>query len=343
MYNGFSTHLLEWHKTIVRTLPWKEHKDPYSIWLSEIILQQTRVEQGTPYYLKFKQKYPTVTDLASASRDEVYKMWEGLGYYSRANNLHKTAKYIVEELSGKFPATYQELLKLKGVGEYTAAAIASFAYDLPEPVVDGNVFRVLSRYFAEKTPVNKTIGKKRFKELAIKVFNKDQPANHNQAIMDLGALICTPKDPQCRSCPLNNHCLAYRQNAVMQFPVRTVKKKLVKRVFNYLLAGENDRLFIKRRSHRDIWKNLYDFPMIETTGMVDNVAEIIGSNDPIEKYPTDYRSVLSHQVIEVRFWNVKGDLPIDKSELKLFSRNDMKDLVFPRVINRFLQENPDIY
>ena len=201
----FTKNLLKWFASHHRPMPWKGEKNPYLIWLSEIILQQTRVEQGLPYFLKFKENYPTVTDLANAPEDEVMRLWQGLGYYSRARNLHFTAKYIAYDLNGEFPNTYTEILKLKGVGAYTAAAISSFAYDLPNAVVDGNVYRVLARYFGIETPIDTTEGKKKFTKLAYELLDKKRPADYNQAIMDLGATQCTPKNPNCKNCPLNKN------------------------------------------------------------------------------------------------------------------------------------------
>ena len=219
----FTKNLMAWFATNHRPMPWKGEKNPYLIWLSEIILQQTRVEQGLPYFLKFKENYPTVTDLANAPEDEVMRMWQGLGYYSRARNLHFTAKHIAYDLNGVFPKTYVEILKLKGVGTYTAAAIASFAYDLPNAVVDGNVYRVLARYFGIETPIDSTIGKKEFTKLAYELLDNKRPADYNQAIMDFGATQCKPKKPNCINCPLNQKCIGFNTQKIDTLPIKTKK------------------------------------------------------------------------------------------------------------------------
>jgi len=221
----FTKELLKWSRKHPRDLPWKATKNPYFIWLSEIILQQTRVEQGTPYYLKFVEHYPTVIDLANAPEDEVLKLWEGLGYYSRARNLHAAAKYIHQELEGKFPNQHQDILALKGVGVYTAAAIASFAFDLPHAVVDGNVYRVLSRYFGISTPIDSTAGKKEFAKLAQELLDNDRAAAYNQAIMDFGATHCLPKNPKCGTCPLQSNCIAVAEKAISSYPLKEKKNQ----------------------------------------------------------------------------------------------------------------------
>ncbi len=249
-------------------MPWRETSDPYCIWLSEIMLQQTRIEQGLPYYLAFTNAYPSIFDLANASEEEVLKLWQGLGYYSRARNLHATAKYIAFELNGKFPETYEGLLKLKGVGDYTASAIASISYNEPVAVVDGNVYRVLSRYFDIDTPINSTAGIKEFKLLAKELLDKEDPATYNQAIMEFGALQCKPQSPLCNTCPLSASCLALKNNKISMLPVKLKKGKIKKRYFNYLVfQSEENKTILEKRSGKGIWEGLYQFPLIETDGL----------------------------------------------------------------------------
>ena len=232
----FSLKILLWYQKNKRNLPWRKTKDPYRIWLSEIILQQTRVAQGLPYYERFIERFPTVRDLANAQENEVLKLWQGLGYYSRARNLHATAKIVVKEYKGEFPKTYKGLLKLKGVGDYTASAIASICFDIPEPVVDGNVYRVLARYYGVDIPINSSKGTRYFKELARKVMNTEQIRDYNQAIMEFGAIQCAPKNPDCTGCPLNDGCLALQQNQIGELPKKINKTKVRNRYFNYLVV-----------------------------------------------------------------------------------------------------------
>ncbi len=258
---SFSKTLITWYLDNKRDLPWRKTKDPYHIWLSEIMLQQTRVAQGLPYFLAFTEAFPTVFDLAKADEEKVLKLWQGLGYYSRARNLHATAKYISEELSGNFPNNYKDLLKLKGIGEYTAAAIASFSFKECVPVVDGNVYRVLSRYFDIETDIASSGAKKEFTQLASELIDKKKPELFNQAIMEFGALQCVPKSPDCNSCPLDNSCLALAKNKVSQLPIKLKKQKITNRFFNYLLVIDNkNQAIINKRTQKGIWHNLYEFP-----------------------------------------------------------------------------------
>ena len=262
---NFSQKLLKWYKINQRNLPWRDVDDPYKIWLSEIILQQTRVQQGMPYYEKFILTFPTVYDLAKASEDEILKLWEGLGYYSRARNMHFTAKYIVEELHGKFPNNYADLLKLKGVGNYTAAAIASFAFKEAVAAVDGNVYRVLARIFGIKDDIMSNQAKKIFQSLANELIPKNQPDIFNQAMMDLGSMVCKPKQPLCETCFMQEECFAFRHDEIVNLPVKSKKIKVKKRFFHFLLLENADKnIVIEQRSDNDIWKNLYQFPLIET-------------------------------------------------------------------------------
>jgi A/G-specific adenine glycosylase len=255
--------LINWYQNNKRELPWRKTKDPYKIWLSEIILQQTRVAQGYPYYQKFIDRYPTIEDLAAADEQEILKLWQGLGYYSRARHLHQAARDIVSKFKGIFPDNFKDLLQLKGVGQYTAAAIASFAYKEPVAVLDGNVFRVLSRYYGIDTPVNTTEGKKIFQELAQKNLDKTHPDKYNQAIMEFGALQCTAQNPRCEICPLQQNCLAYQTGKTKTLPVKLKKMKIKKRYFHYFLIRYQNQIVLQKREKNDIWKNLYQLPVIE--------------------------------------------------------------------------------
>lgn len=341
----FSNLLIKWYLQNKRDLPWRSTTNPYHIWLSEIMLQQTRVAQGTPYFLAFTAAFPTVFDLAAASEEQVLKLWQGLGYYSRARNLHKTAQFVSEELSGVFPPTYNELLKLKGVGEYTAAAIASFSYGEAVPVVDGNVFRVLSRYFDVETDIALASAKKEFVALAFELMPKDNPATFNQAIMEFGALQCVPKSPNCSICIFNESCAALQKKKVDQLPVKSKKVKVRNRYFNYLVvADENENTVIQKRIAKGIWHNLYEFPLIETEKEeeFDHVAEQIQKDfytddEVVSILACNEKSIvhkLSHQHLHIKFWkvNVKGIIAngIDSETLKSFP--------FPIVIHNFIEK-----
>jgi A/G-specific adenine glycosylase len=340
----FSKVLIQWYLSNKRDLPWRNTTNPYLIWLSEIMLQQTRVAQGTPYFLSFTTAFPTVFDLAKANEEQVLKLWQGLGYYSRARNLHQTAKLVAYELQGVFPATYKELLGLKGVGEYTAAAIASFSYNEVVPVVDGNVFRVLSRYFDVETDIALASAKKEFAALALELMPKNDPATFNQAIMEFGALQCVPRNPNCSICVFNDSCAALQKNKVDQLPVKSKKLKVRNRYFNYLVVeDDNEHTVIQKRTAKGIWHNLYEFPLIETEDEVDfdfispiiqneffkaNIKRSIGlcnEKSIIHK--------LSHQHLYIKFWkvNLKGVLEngLNQDELKTFP--------FPIVIHNFIE------
>ncbi len=341
---NFTNSLTQWYLQNKRDLPWRNTANPYSIWLSEIILQQTRVAQGTPYFYSFMNAFPTVFDLAKANEEQVLKLWQGLGYYSRARNLHKTAQYVATELSGVFPTTYKDLLKLKGVGEYTAAAIASFAYNEVVPVVDGNVFRVLSRYFDVETDIALTSAKKEFVALASELIPKDNPALFNQAIMEFGALQCVPKNPNCEVCIFNTSCAALQKKKVNQLPVKSKKLKVRKRYFNYLVAeDELENTLIQKRSAKGIWHNLYEFPLIETdqeegfdTISIDSKNNFFANNPIISVSEYNEKSIvhkLSHQHLHIKFWKVKvkGILENGKAPMNL------KEFPFPIVIHNFIE------
>jgi A/G-specific adenine glycosylase len=264
-----SSTLIQWYQTHKRDLPWRDIADPYKIWISEIILQQTRVNQGLDYYHRFIELFPDFNSLAAATEDEVLKYWQGLGYYSRARNLHKAAHQIINKHKGVFPNTYEEVIQLAGIGDYTAAAICSFAYNLPFAVVDGNVFRVLSRLFGIDTPIDSTAGKKAFKQLAQEILDTVQPGLHNQAMMEFGALQCVPVSPACNACPFADRCIAFSKNQVSLLPVKRQKIQTKERFFNYLFIKAGNYTWLQKRTKNDIWKNLYEFPLIEADKLLD--------------------------------------------------------------------------
>lgn len=311
----FSNTLIQWYLQNKRDLPWRKTKNPYFIWLSEIMLQQTRVAQGLDYYLKFTSTFPTVFELAKADESTVLKMWQGLGYYSRARNLHYSAKQIVNEFKGEFPSSYKEIIKLKGVGDYTASAIASFAFNEPTAVVDGNVYRVLSRYFGIKTPINSTKGIKEFKKLAEELIDTSQPANYNQAIMEFGAIQCKPKKPLCLFCPLSESCVALQKNLVDTLPIKEKKLKVKKRYFNYIVIKTNDdKTILSERKGKGIWQGLYQFPLIESNKTItketliglEEFNNLIPNKATISLHNTkEVIHKLSHQHLYTQFWIVE--------------------------------------
>lgn len=344
---SFSQKLLEWAATQNRPMPWKGEKNPYLIWLSEIILQQTRVEQGLPYFQNFAKSYPRVKDLANASEDDVMRLWQGLGYYSRARNLHATAKRIAYELNGEFPKTYKGILALKGVGPYTAAAIASFAYNLPHAVVDGNVYRVLARIFGIETPIDTTEGKKQFFNLANELIDTKKAGKYNQAIMDFGATLCTPKLPNCKECPFKEDCKGLKNKTIDKLPIKS--KKLVKkeRHFHYLILNYKSQLWLNKRTQKDIWQNLYEFPMIEfsekkTSDFVKSHSkwqEILKNIDfSITKISKPYRQTLTHRKVIATFWELELSEPIQKNKLIQIDKKNLKQFAFPKVIIQYLQD-----
>ncbi len=343
----FSKKLITWYLQNKRSMPWRETTDPYRIWLSEIILQQTRVAQGLPYYLSFTETFPTVFDLANASEEEVLKLWQGLGYYSRARNLHTTAKYVANELNGEFPTTYKDLLQLKGVGDYTASAIASICYNEATPVVDGNVYRVLSRYFGIETPINSTAGIKEFKKLAIELMDHNEPANYNQAIMEFGALQCKPKNPYCIVCPLNDSCEALKKGVIDVLPIKLKKLTIKKRYFNYLIFSIKDQqTIIQQRSGNGIWQGLYEFPLIESEKITTkNIAthsvfkDVLYNKEyeivPYQKEPVVHK--LSHQHLYTKFFIVKIDEPVTiKEPQKLVSYKEIHNYPVPILLGNFI-------
>ncbi len=335
--------LIEWYQNHHRKLPWRDTKEPYKIWLSEIILQQTQVVQGLPYYQAFIKQFPTVNKLAAATEQQVLNLWQGLGYYTRARNLHYTARDIVTNYQGLFPKTYKSLLKLKGVGPYTAAAIASFCYNEPVAVVDGNVYRVLSRIFGIDTPINTTEGQKYFKQLAQDQLDRQQPAVYNQAIMEFGALHCTPAVPKCESCPLLSDCIAYQTGQVGNLPVKLSKTKVKHRYLNFYLVKYKNGIILQKRESKGIWQNLYQLPLIEQTNKdfpthkvltaMTGHLDILFDNPP--KLIAQTKHKLTHQHLYINFWQIdsshkpKNYVPVSK----------LKNYPVPAVIAKFLENN----
>jgi A/G-specific adenine glycosylase len=333
----FFKQLLLWYNmTNHRQLPWRDEKDPYKIWLSEIILQQTRAEQGLPYYNKFIKTYATLQQLAAADDQAVFNLWQGLGYYSRCRNLLSTARYILSHHEGKLPNTYQQLLQLKGIGPYTAAAIASFAFNEPVAVVDGNVYRVLARIFGISTPIDSTEGKKEFASLAQQLLDKKNPALHNQAIMDFGASVCTPKKPNCVDCPFNRSCKAYLQNDIAAYPVKIKKLTVKTRYFHYLVFKSKDHILIQQRLNKDIWQQLWEFYLIETNDATAPKTNWLTSNST----PTFTNSQkLTHRTIQSFFYVVdKVALSQIKIEgIKLVKTKELNNYSFSKTCLDFLK------
>jgi A/G-specific adenine glycosylase len=344
----FTRLLGNWNrKKNTRKMPWKGEKDPYKIWLSEIILQQTRVEQGLSYYHRFIETFPSIHHLAKAPDNKVFKLWEGLGYYTRCKNLIATARHISGELKGKFPESYAGLRSLKGVGPYTAAAIASFAFQLPYAVVDGNVFRVLSRVFGIKKPVDTTEGKVFFTELANTLIDKKQPGLYNQAIMDFGALVCKPVAPLCNECPFSKFCYAFTKNRIRQLPVKEKRKAMKKRLFYYLVIEHGNEWLISQRTGKDIWRQLFEFPMIETKKTIN--PELLPGL-AAKKYRFRKKSIeiislspvlkqkLSHQLIKARFIYCRiNQKPHNTAPFKWVHKKHLSRYAFPKIINDYLQ------
>ena len=338
-----SNNLIAWYKKNKRDLPWRHINDPYKIWLSEIILQQTQVIQGLNYYLKFTENFPTVIDLANASEDKVMRLWQGLGYYSRARNLHASAKFIKSNYKGKFPSSNETIKELKGVGDYTAAAISSFAFGLPHAVVDGNVYRVLSRLFNINTPINSTKGKKDFQFLADELLDKKQPALHNSAIMEFGALWCKPKNPKCEDCPLQENCLAFEKDTVQLLPVKDKKIKIKIRHLHYFIFNYKDNVYIQKRTEKDIWQNLYEFFLIETSE--ESIAEVMLKNKELNSLVKDFevtsitqtkKHILSHQHLYGTFYELKIKTPLKSNSLIKIKRNDLNKFGVPKLITKYL-------
>ncbi len=337
-----SKKLALWYKQNQRDLPWRGSKDAYKVWLSEIILQQTQVAQGTAYYLKFLENFPSIKELALADEDKVMRLWQGLGYYSRARNLHATAKLIDQTFKGKFPHTYEGIINLKGVGTYTAAAISAFAYDLPYAVVDGNVYRVLSRLFDIHTPINSTQGKKQFQFLADELLDFKKSALHNSAIMEFGALHCRPQNPKCEVCPVQEYCQAYLNNTVYQLPVKERKTTIKTRYFNYIIFNYKNFIYLQKRNQKDIWQNLYEFHLIESETyaaedeIMTNAFRLAAKNVSLLKVTSLKKHILSHQHIYATFYEVKIDTALDNKEFVEIPRTKIVDYAIPQLIFKYL-------
>ena len=343
---SFAKTLQHWYLQNKRDLPWRNSTDPYYIWLSEIILQQTRVAQGLPYFLSFTSAFPTVFDLANASEQQVLKLWQGLGYYSRARNLHKTAQIIYFEKNGVFPQNYSDLLCLQGVGDYTAAAIASFAYNERVPVVDGNVFRVLSRYIGIENDIADAKSRIIFKQIALQLMDSVAPNVFNQAIMEFGALQCVPKNPNCFQCVFTDSCYALQQNRVGELPLKAKKAKPINKYFNYLIfIDDEQKTIVSQRTEKGIWQNLYEFPLIESTENSSEfeIIDLIKKQQFIENNIQNIKNYaevakihkLTHQHLHIRFWKIQ----VEGLILNGMSAHDAKKHPFPIVIHNFLEKN----
>ncbi|MCB9063509.1 MAG: A/G-specific adenine glycosylase [Chitinophagales bacterium] len=350
----FTQKLMQWHaQDNDRSLPWKEETDPYKIWLSEVILQQTRAEQGLPYYLSFTEAYPTIQEMAEASDEDVYRIWQGLGYYNRCRNMLATARYVSNELKGVFPNTYDDILALKGVGPYTAAAIASFAYGLPHAVVDGNVYRVLSRYFGIDTAIDTTVGKKEFTDLANELLDTRDSAGYNQAIMDIGATVCKPAAPLCNDCPLQKKCVAYTNEELIKLlPVKSKKVKVATRYFHYIIFMHNNSIWIHQRTGKDIWSGLYEPYLIEHTSELDRkdlvklkpLNEMVISKNDLE-FEGELSQRLTHRIIKSRFFSVK----VSAEQKRYFTggkwvkKAELQKLAYPKTIVSLFEKKSYFY
>lgn len=347
-FSNISILLTEWYSINKRDLPWRNTTDPYRIWLSEIILQQTRIEQGLPYYESILSTYPNIQALAEASLDDIMISWQGLGYYSRARNMHSAAKQIVKDFGGQFPAEYNKLLQLKGVGKYTAAAIASFAFHIPKAVLDGNVFRVLARLFAIDTPINTAKGMNLFSNIAEELLDKKNPEIYNQAIMDFGAIQCIPLKPDCIHCPLSGKCLAFENKRVQDYPVKLAGAKKRDRYLNYFFITDGHSTWIQQRTKKDIWQQLWEFPLIECekaesieTLLEKKELSAIKSKKVLIGSPYSIKHVLTHQIIHAKFFTLeienKNHFPnhwkeILLSELNQYAISRLTDLFVEKCI-----------
>src|SRR5690554_294210 len=340
----FGLSIQVWYRQNYRKLPWRATKNPYKVWLSEIIMQQTRVDQGLSYYFKILKKYPTIDLLAQAGEQEVLRIWQGLGYYSRARNMHTAAKQVVNDFNGVFPNTYEDIKSLKGVGDYTAAAIASFAYDLPYPVLDGNAFRVLARYFNDPSPIDTGQGKKVFQIYAEEVLNRDEPAEFNQAIMEVGAMVCRPKNPDCENCPLNERCLAYNEGNPLSLPVKAKKIKVSNRFFHFFIYP-SAKIQLMQRKGKGIWQNMYQFPMLEVDHQLNKkeLKEIseVKLGVQLKNKIFSEKHILTHQHINATFWTVEDEVQGDG-----YIQTDLTGInvyPLPRLIERFIENNADLF
>jgi A/G-specific adenine glycosylase len=343
--NAFSENIIRWYGVNKRALPWRETQDPYKIWLSEVILQQTRVAQGLPYYEKFVEQYQSVEALANADEKEVLRLWQGLGYYSRARNMHATAKIIVQECGGVFPDNYKDLLKLKGIGPYTAAAIASFAFDEKVAVVDGNVYRVLARVFGIETDISSHEAKKVFGDLANELISEESPSTHNQAIMEFGATHCMPANPACMFCVFHYDCVANATGKQALLPVKSKKVKVKNRFFDYFVIEKDNRFLMNQRAEKDIWSGLYDFYLLEGKEKLAELEDIendflqnVLSKSIIKNVSENFKHILTHQRIEAKFWHlVLNDEVSIPENYHFYSLDEIEELPKPILIEKYLK------
>lgn len=344
--SSFALEIYKWYFTNKRDLPWRNTTDPYKIWISEIILQQTRVAQGTNYYNRFIEEFPTVFDLANAPEDSVLKLWQGLGYYTRARNLHFTAKHLVNNYNGIFPKDFENILLLKGIGSYTAAAIASIAFDLPHAVVDGNIYRVICRYFGISTPIDMKKGKIEIQKIATDLISSTNSGFHNQAFMEFGALQCIPKSPDCNSCPLLNSCYAANHNLVDQLPVKSKKVKQTVRYFYYFFIENKNSILLEKRTNNDIWKNLYQFPLVERKKELSD-PDIFDLEMPflknekanIKSVSATIKHILTHQTIYARFIHIEsGSTDFNHSNFIRVNKKDIYKFAVPKLLDQYLEK-----
>ncbi|MFY9153432.1 MAG: A/G-specific adenine glycosylase [Prolixibacteraceae bacterium] len=345
----FNDRIHTWYSFYKRDLPWRNTQNPYFIWLSEIILQQTRIDQGTSYYFKFTSEFPNIKDLANASEDQILKLWQGLGYYSRARNLHFTARYLQDNYQGKFPEDYNSIRSLKGIGDYTAAAIASISFNLEYATVDGNVYRVLSRFFGVSEPIDTNSGKKEFAELANELIKGTNPGMHNQALMEFGALQCVPRNPDCNKCPLKERCFAYNKKSVSFFPAKRGKTVQRDRYFTYIIIRNELNTWIRRRKQNDIWRNLFEFPLFETScktdigtlPLMDLFQDKLKIKQITIRKTSDWKiHILSHQRIHYRFIEIKisNDFFVSESLVRV-NKEDIFNFAVPKLIEKYLDKN----
>jgi len=335
-----------WYSLYKRDLPWRNNQNPYLVWLSEIILQQTRIDQGTAYFLKFRSEFPNLKALATASEDQILKLWQGLGYYSRARNLHFTAKFILEKYQGEFPSDYKSIRALKGIGDYTAAAISSICFNLEYATVDGNVYRILSRFFGIEEPIDTNKGKKVFEKLANELIKNTNPGIHNQALMEFGSLQCKPKNPDCKQCPVKSRCFAFSNNKIDVLPLKNNKTKIRDRYFNYIILLQDKNTWLRKRISNDIWKNLYEFPILETNMKTE--MNLLPINDLVKNYQKEIQieveavsnwetHILSHQKIHHRFIeiNITDEFELPDDLVKV-NQEDIFNFAVPKLIERYL-------